>query len=154
MLYAEHLRTLDEQRPVGQSPGPTESELGAGRAEFLGRTRAGRFPDHFVVIDVNGSPGQDLTRVTSLRWRELPPEEMLRFITSYWVCVLRTNESQASLGAANDEFTFDTAQELESFLAPLQVLWLGAVETAELLASDELSPDWTPAGAGPAGPLR
>ncbi len=144
LLYADHLRTVDAERPAGQSSGPSEAELGRGRADFLGRTRAGQFPDHFVVIDVNGSPGEDLTRVKSLRWRELPAEEMLGLIESYWVCVLRTAESQVSLGSSHDEFIFDTADKLHAFLGPLDVKWFGAVETAELLASDELSPDWFP----------
>lgn len=144
LLYADHLRTVDQERPAGQSPGPNEAELGRGRAEFLGRTRGGRFPDHFVVIDVNGSPGQDLTRVKSLRWRDLPAEEMLGLIESYWVCFLRTAESQVSLGSSHDEFSFDTADELHAFLGPLDVQWFGAVETAELLESHDLSPDWTP----------
>ncbi|RII42334.1 hypothetical protein DWB68_08050 [Galactobacter valiniphilus] len=121
LLYADHLRTVDQERPAGQSPGPNEAELGRGRAEFLGRTR-----------------------VKSLRWRELPPQEMLGLIESYWVCFLRTAESQVSLGSSHDEFSFDTADELHAFLGPLDVQWFGAVETAELLESHDLSPDWTP----------
>lgn len=141
-LYRERLKEIDASALGREKLGPDEWNVRRGQAEFLGRTSSGDFPDHFVVVEVQGIPTQDPAREQSDQWLAMSENEVMQRITGFWVAVLRTSEQQPFLSSEEDEFTFASLHALQGFLGPLHVSWLGASATFRLLDQSGWSPDW------------
>lgn len=139
--YLARLREIDDVACGAESAAPSSWNIGLGQSEFLGLSRAGKYPDNYFVVVVYGIPTEESLRREDQHWTSLSSVEMLGSITSILAMRFRSRGDQMSWGGQGS-FEFDDLQSLQSFLEPLEIEWRTAVDSYELLLLGGWSPDW------------